>query len=218
METAFGLACKPQDIVQGFANYFYEAVMKIRRKTQSQSGFHPLHSTGTCLIDTTNKLLLNIDRGLFTGMVFLDLSKAFDTLDHERMWEKLSQIGFNESAVVWFDDYLTNRTQSIALNCVVSDPQSLMYGVPQGPILGPLLFIIYINELPSIIQNCSIQLYADDTLLFFSSSSVALIESTLSERSSVNICASFLRTLNYCRSFSSLSIQYGGLSRRLARL
>ena len=69
--------------------------------------------------------------GLFTGLVFLDLSKAFDILDHERMRGKLSQIGFNDSAVICFDDYLTNRTQSIALNCVVSDPQSLQYGVPQ---------------------------------------------------------------------------------------
>ena len=162
-------------------NMVYRYLQDNQLLSTYQSGFRLLHSTGICLIDTTNKLLLNIDRGLFTGMVFLDLSKAFETLDHERMREKLSQIGFNESAVVWFDDYLTNRTQSIALNCVVSDRQSLQYGVPQGSILGPLLFIIYINELPSIIQNCSIQLYADDTLLFFSSSSVALIESTLSE-------------------------------------
>ncbi len=84
----------------------------------------------TCLIDTTNKLLHNIDRGLLTGMVFLDLSKAFDTLDHVRMREKLFQLGFEDSAVIWFDGYLTNRTQSITINGVVSDPQFIQYGVP----------------------------------------------------------------------------------------
>jgi hypothetical protein len=181
-----------------------------------QSGFRPLHSTGTCLIDTTNKLLHNIDRGLLTGMVFLDLSKASDTLDHVRMREKLFQLGFKDSAVIWFDGYLTNRTQSITINGVVSDPQFIQYGVPQGSILGPLLFIIYINDLPSVIQNCSIQLYADDTLLFFSSNSVTLIESTLS--GDLNRIISWLNRNFLFLNHSKTKIMLIGTHQRLAKV
>ena len=74
-----------------------------------------------------------------------------------------------------------NRTQSVNVNGVFSDPQSIQFGVPQGSILGPLLFIVYINNLPSVVQSCDIQLYADGTLLFFSSNSTVEIETYLSE-------------------------------------
>ena len=114
----------------------------------------------------TKKLLPNMDRGLLTGMVFLDLSKAFDALDHDTLLETLYSLGFLDSAVFWFKAYLTNRTQSVNVDGVLSDPQSIQFGVPQGSILGPLLFILYINNLPSVVQSCDIQLYADDTLLF----------------------------------------------------
>jgi sarcosine oxidase/L-pipecolate oxidase len=87
------------------------------------------------------------------------------------MQEKLSLLGFNASSVLWFNESLTNRTQSVIINGAVSDPQSIPFGVipigvPQlGSILGPLLFIVYINELPSVVKNCNIKLYADDTLI-----------------------------------------------------
>ena len=131
-----------------------------------QSGYRPLHSTSTCLIDVTNRLLQNIDRGRLTGMIFLDLTKAFDTIDHDVMLNKLLDLGFSDTALVWFRAYLSNRTQSVRVNGVLSDPQSIEFGVPQGSLLGPLLFITYINDLPSVVMNCEIQLYADDTLLF----------------------------------------------------
>jgi hypothetical protein len=69
----------------------------------------------------------------------------------------------------------------VIINGAVSDPQSIPFGVPQGSILGPLLFIVYINELPSVVKNCNIQLYANDTLIYFSSNSITTIESILSE-------------------------------------
>ena len=144
-----------------------------------QSGFRPLHSTSTCLTHVTNTLLHNIDKGYLTGLVFLDLSKAFDTLDHNVMLDKLSDFGFNRSALQWFSSYLTGRTQSICVNGVTSEPMPIQFGVPQGSVLGPLLFIMYINDLPLAVRVCNVELYADDTLLFFASKSVRDIESQL---------------------------------------
>ena len=155
--------------------YVYVQDKKIFSKFQSGA----LHSTSTCLTHVTNNLLQNINKGLLTGLVFLDLSKAFDTLDYYVLLDKLSSFGFNRSALQWFTSYLTNRTQSVCVNGVVSDSQTIMFGVPQGSVLGPLLFIMYINDLPHVIRFCNIELYADDTLLYFASSNVSSIETNL---------------------------------------
>ena len=146
-----------------------------------QSGFRSLHSTSTCLADVTNTLLQNIDKGQLTGFVFLDLKKAFDTLNHRVLLIKLTSLGFNKASVQWFNAYLTDRSQSVAVNGSTSEPQPISFGFPQGSLIGPLLFIIYINDLPSVVPHCKIQLYADDTLLYVSSSSVTDIEFMLSE-------------------------------------
>ena len=124
-------------------------------------------------------LLENIDKGLLTGLIFLDLSKAFDTLDHSIMLDKLTSLGLNRSAVQWFRSYLTMRTQSVCTNGVLSEPQPISFGVPQGSVLGPLLFIIYINDLPLAVQGCCVELYADDTLIYFASKSVSEIQAQL---------------------------------------
>ena len=83
------------------------------------------------------------------------------------MLKKLYFLGFLDAADFWFKAYLTNRTKSVNVHGVFSDSQSIQFGVPQSSILGPLLFIVYINNLQSVVQNCDIQLYADETLLFF---------------------------------------------------
>ena len=137
-----------------------------------QSGFRSLHSTSTRLTDITNTLLQDIDKGN-SQAVFLDLTKAFDTLDHSVLLDKLASLGFSKASVQWFKAYLTDRTQSVVVNGSTSDPQSISFGDPQGSLIGPLLFIIYINDVPSAVKHCKIQLYADDTLLYVSSSSIS---------------------------------------------
>ena len=84
-----------------------------------------------------NTLLENIDKGLLTGLIFFDLSKAFDTLDHSIMLDKLALLGMNRSAVQWFRSYLTTRPQSVCVNGLLFEPQSIPFGVPQGSVLGP---------------------------------------------------------------------------------
>ena len=95
------------------------------------------------------------------------------------MLYKLSLFGFNRSSIQWFSSYLTGRTQSISVNGTISEPMSIQFGVPQGSVLGPLLFIMYINDLP-LVKVCSVELYADDTPIFFPGKSVREIESQLS--------------------------------------
>ena len=136
----------------------YSFLLKHKLLSSYQSGFRPLHSTTTSLIDITNTVLHNIDKGKLTGLAFLDLSKAFYTLDHELLLMKLSDFGLNKSSVTWFKAYLTKRTQSVNINGVQSDTEPILYGVPQGSVLGPLLFIMYINDLPTVTKYCKVHL------------------------------------------------------------
>ena len=131
----------------------YDYLQKHKLLSDCQSGFRPLHSTSSTLVNITNTLLQNTDNGLLTGLVFLDISKAFDTLDHELLLRKLSNYGFNQTSIQWFDPYLSNRSQSVCTNGTVSDPEPILHGVPQGSVLRPLLFIIYVNDLPSVVRN-----------------------------------------------------------------
>ncbi len=100
---------------------------------------------------------------MLTGVLFLDLKKAFDTVNHEIMLQKLAI----PLCVSWFRNYLSGRTQLTKVNDVLSDTRIVSCGVPQGSILGPLMFIIYINDMDSVISDCSVSLYADDTVVYY---------------------------------------------------
>ena len=93
------------------------------------------------------------------------MSKAFDSINHGILLNKLQDIGASISALQWFNSYLPNRTQTVRIHSALSDPLPMVNGVPQGSILGPILFSIYINDLPKIPRSCSTDCYVDDTKL-----------------------------------------------------
>ena len=130
-----------------------------------QSGFRKNHSTDTCLINLMDYLHTNISEGKYVGMVLLDLQKAFDTVDHDILCNKLKVMGVG--CLEWFESYLKNRQQVVTLDGINSTPGFVQCGVPQGSILGPLLFLCYINDMPISIK-CKLLLYADDSALLVS--------------------------------------------------
>lgn len=144
-----------------------------------QSGFRKSHSTDTCLLYLTDYIRKEVDKGNFCGMVMLDLQKAFDTVDHRILLSKLSAIGFNDIAVRWFESYLQSRTQVVEVGGTLSQPKDVQCGVPQGSVLGPLLFLLYVNDLKSVC-SCELYLFADDSALVFSHKDKKTVELTLS--------------------------------------
>ena len=141
-----------------------------------QSGFRSIHSTLTALLDLTNDWSYNIDRKMINGAVFLDLQKAFDTVDHDILLDKLKCYGFSPDCLEWFVSYLGNRHQRCSINGTLSTARFLTHGVPQGTILGPVLFLIYINDLPNCLDYSTPRLYADDTTLTFSDCDMAMLQ------------------------------------------
>uniref|UniRef100_A0A671W1V6 Reverse transcriptase domain-containing protein n=1 Tax=Sparus aurata TaxID=8175 RepID=A0A671W1V6_SPAAU len=151
-----------------------------------QSGFRAAHSTDTCLIHLFDYVRQNLDQGNYVGMLLLDLQKAFDTVNHDILTSKLQCMGFSNLALKWFSSYLTDRTQVCDVEGTLSEPQSIVCGVPQGSILGPLLFLLYINDMSAVV-HCKLLLYADDSALLVPGCNVSDIENTLgAELESVN--------------------------------
>ena len=150
----------------------YNYLIKHNLLDSRQSGFRSLHSTVTALLDLTNQWCFNIDRGLVSGILFLDLKKAFDTVDHQLLLTKLEYIGIRGHALEWFKSYLVNRFQVVYTNGVLSEKAILRCGVPQGSILGPLLFLIYINDLTTMADYATVRMYADDTNMTFTACSI----------------------------------------------
>ncbi len=131
--------------------------------------------------DVCNDIHIGFDNGLLTGVMYLDLKKAFDTVNHQILLYKLAQYGLSTTALSWVSNYLSSRKQCTVYKGKSSELKTVSCGVPQGSILGPLLFIIYLNDLPQVVLNSKIALYADDTVIYYQSNSVDEIRLMLQE-------------------------------------
>ena len=158
------------------------------------------HLTEFCQAQLTDFVLTGMDKQMHTGMIVVDLQKAFDTLDHGVLLEKMKYFGFRASVIKWFESYLSNRKFLVCIDNVFSEAGTLKYGVPQGSILGPLLFLLYVNDLPQSLSDAGSYLYADDTCIFYQHEDVKKIENVLNKEFS-SLCQWFID--------NKLSIHFG---------
>lgn len=136
-----------------------------------QFGFLSGRSTDGALLSHITDIVSHIERGCFSVALYLDIKKAFDTVDHSILLDKLEKCGIRGSALAWFATYLGNRSQVVRIGGEISCTQFVTSGVPQGSILGPLLFLIYVNDLLNLKINSRIYSFADDTAILFSAKS-----------------------------------------------
>ena len=164
-----------------------------------QSGFRGNHSTNLCLSFLTDKVLKGFDKSMLTGMILTDLQKAFGTIEHEILLQKLKAIKLSESTIKWFKSYLSERIFLVNIENKLSNFGKISCGVPQGSILGPLLFLIYVNDMPQAITS-ALLLYPGDSCILYQHKDVVQIEKRLNED-----------TLNLCDWFvdNKLSIHFG---------
>ena len=180
----------------------------------SQSGFRSQYSTSTTVIDVEDFILKNMDEGKVTGAIFLDLKKAFDTVNHSLLLNKLKKFGIRDIEINWFKSYLNNRMQSVKVGSTLSDLKPINIGIPQGSILGPLLFIIFVNDLPDSVI-CKTVMYADDTSLLISSSDPLCLQNSLN----LNMCkiASWFRKNHLTLNISKTKLMLFGTPQNLSK-
>ena len=133
-----------------------------------QYGFRKKISKQHAVTNLVNHVRSNMDKGNKTGVLYMDVSKAFDTVNHSCLFHKLPYYGITDNELLWVSDYLFNRSQLVHFEGTSSRMESITHGVPQGSILGPLLFIILLNYMHYRLKKCSILKYADDTVLYYS--------------------------------------------------
>ena len=147
----------------------------------SQYGFRENCSTQHAILDILNKIQNNIDKRLFSCGIFIDLKKAFDTVDHSILLHKLHHYGIRGIINDWFSSYLSVRMQSTQIGSIVSNKERIVCGVPQGSVLGPLLFLIYVNDMHCSSKKFDFYLFADDTNLLYAENDLNKLEVVVNE-------------------------------------
>ena len=148
---------------------------------KNQFGFRKSNSTSHAMIKITEHIRDSMDNGKYGCGVFIDLKKAFDTVNHEILITKLEHYGVRGNVLNWFKSYLTDRKQFVCYNGSSSEIKNISCGVPQGSVLGPLLFLIYINDLPNISKKLRFYLFADDTNIYYESNDLVELERTVNQ-------------------------------------
>ena len=154
------------------ANQLYQHVIDSGLLSPAQSAYRHFHSTATHLLKNINDWYSSLGTGMLVGLTFIDLKKAFDTVDHGILCSKLEHYGIQQRGLAWFESYLHSQRQFCRVNGINSKIEKMEVGVPQGSCLGPLLFLICINDMPHAIKNSAVSMYADDTSLCYQTSDI----------------------------------------------
>ena len=171
-------------------NRIFEKLMYNRLKSylekkhilySSQYGFRENHSTQHALLDIVNKIQTYMDKNLFSCGIFIDLQKAFDTVNHSILLHKLRHYGVRGIVNDWFSSYLSHRSQTTQVGLNKSSKEKTLCGVPQGSVLGPLLFLLYVNDIHSSSDKFDFFLFADDTNLLYQEKILKSLETTVNK-------------------------------------
>ena len=146
-----------------------------------QFGFRSNHSIDHALVSLTEAIKNALDDRKFGCGIFLDLQKAFDTVNHNILLSKLEHYGIRGTALEWFKSYLSERKQYVSVNGANSSYLNVTCGVPQGSVLGPLLFLIYINDLPRSSPKLAFYLFADDTNIFCEAENLDMLQKVVNK-------------------------------------
>ena len=169
------LPCFSKILEKIMYNRLYEYLTKNDILYKKQFGFQRKHSTEHALLGLIDEISDSFEKDEFTIGVFIDLSKAFDTVDHNILTAKLERYGVTDKNLDWFKNYLTGRKQCVSYGDLTTTARKIECGVPQGSILGPLLFLIYVNDLHKASKVLDFILFADDTNLFYSNKNLKTI-------------------------------------------
>ncbi len=163
------VTCVPSIVMEGILSEGVTySLLQEHIISPDQHGFLTRKSTVTQMLSCLNDWTKSLDNGQVTDVIYLDIAKAFDTVSHPKLLDKLKLFNFSQQFLNWVESYLSDRRQRVLLNGTISEWEPMTSGVPQGSKLGPLLFLLYINDITNAISICELKLFADDCKLYFS--------------------------------------------------